>query len=150
MEPPVSVPSAPAHMSAATAAADPPLEPPGTQPRSQGFRVVLKAEFSVDDPMANSSMLVLPSTTAPAARSLAITVALYGGTKCSKIRDEHVVATPCVQITSLTATGIPASAGREVFFICIAEYCSAARNASCRVTRLKAYTRPSTASMRPR
>ncbi len=60
---------------AATAAADPPDEPPGTRPRSRGFRVGPTAEFSVDEPMANSSMLVLPTTTAPAARRRSTTVA---------------------------------------------------------------------------
>ena len=48
---------------AATAAAEPPLEPPGTVARSHGFRVVWKQEFSVDDPIANSSRFVLPSIT---------------------------------------------------------------------------------------
>ncbi len=37
-EPPVSVPSAPAHSPAATAAADPPLDPPGLRSRFQGLR----------------------------------------------------------------------------------------------------------------
>ena len=53
-------------MRAATAAAEPPEEPPGTRARSQGFRVFLKALFSVDEPIANSSMFVLPITIAPA------------------------------------------------------------------------------------
>ena len=51
---------------AATAAAAPPEEPPGTRARSHGLRVVKNAEFSVDEPIANSSMLSLPSSTAPA------------------------------------------------------------------------------------
>ncbi len=51
------------HSPAATAAADPPLDPPGIRSRSQGFLVVKKPEFSVDDPMANSSMFVLPVST---------------------------------------------------------------------------------------
>jgi hypothetical protein len=38
MEPPVSVPVAPGVSRAATAAADPPEEPPGTIARSQGLR----------------------------------------------------------------------------------------------------------------
>jgi len=38
--PPVSVPSAPGTIRAATAAALPPLLPPGTRPKSQGLRVV--------------------------------------------------------------------------------------------------------------
>ena len=75
MEPPVSVPSAAAARSAATAAAEPPEEPPGTRVRSQGLRVGKKAEFSVDEPMANSSMLSLPRSTAPASRSRATAVA---------------------------------------------------------------------------
>ena len=63
------------HSSAATAAAEPPEEPPGMRSRSQGLRVGKKAEFSVDEPMANSSKLVFPVMTAPAARSLPIAVA---------------------------------------------------------------------------
>ena len=39
IEPPVSEPSAQSASPAATAAAEPPLEPPGTVARSQGLRV---------------------------------------------------------------------------------------------------------------
>ena len=60
---------------AATAAAEPPDDPPGTRPVSWGLRVGPKAEPSVDEPMANSSMLVFPTITAPARRSLVTTVA---------------------------------------------------------------------------
>ena len=42
------------------AAADPPDEPPATRSGSCGFFTTPQAEFSVDEPMANSSMLVLP------------------------------------------------------------------------------------------
>src|SRR5262245_27286411 len=38
IDPPVSVPSAPTQRSAASAAAEPPLEPPAIRPRSHGFR----------------------------------------------------------------------------------------------------------------
>ena len=48
---------------AATAAAEPPEEPPGTRVRSHGLWVVKKAEFSVEEPMANSSRLVFPTLT---------------------------------------------------------------------------------------
>src|SRR5207247_9917534 len=85
IEPPVSVPSAPNAVSEATAAAEPPLEPPGTHDNSQGFRVNLMPEFSVDEPMANSSRLVLPNGIAPAARNFAITVALYVARQPRKI-----------------------------------------------------------------
>ena len=36
--------------SAATTAAEPPLDPPGIAPKSHGLRVIRYAEFSVDDP----------------------------------------------------------------------------------------------------
>ncbi|MEY3035248.1 MAG: hypothetical protein RLZ86_1870, partial [Actinomycetota bacterium] len=48
-----------------------------------------KAEFSVLDPMANSSRLVLPTTTAPACANRSTTVASYGGFQPSRIFDEH-------------------------------------------------------------
>ena len=66
MDPPVSDPKESAVMPAATAAADPPEEPPGTRSRSQGLFVRWKAEDSVDEPNANSSMFTLPSGRQPA------------------------------------------------------------------------------------
>src|SRR5438093_8342656 len=62
-EPPVSVPRAHTASPAATAAADPPEEPPGTRPTSQGLRTGPNAEFSFELPMANSSQLVFPPGT---------------------------------------------------------------------------------------
>ena len=63
---------------AATAAAEPPDEPPGTRVASQGLRAGPKAEFSFAEPIANSSQLSLPSVTAPACLSCATTVASNG------------------------------------------------------------------------
>src|SRR3954451_24233482 len=100
MEPPVSLPSETAANPAATAAALPPLDPPGTREVSHGLRVGPNAEFSVDEPMANSSRLVLPTNTAPAARNRSTTVAEYGGFQPSRIFDEQVVATPWVPMLS--------------------------------------------------
>ena len=60
---------------AATAAAEPPEDPPGTRVVSWGLRVGPKAEFSVDEPIANSSRFVLPTITAPASASRRTTVA---------------------------------------------------------------------------
>src|SRR5438128_1816262 len=109
IEPPVSDPSDSGANPAATAAALPPLEPPGTRLRSWGLRVGPNAEFSVEDPMANSSRLVLPMTIAPAARTRSTTVASYGGRQPSRIFDEHVVAIPRVHRLSFSAMGTPAS-----------------------------------------
>ena len=79
IEPPVSVPVAPRHNCAATAAAEPPLDPPGTsgvfEPlRRHGEVTGPKCEVSFDEPMANSSLLVLPSSTAPSRHRCAVTV----------------------------------------------------------------------------
>ncbi len=75
IEPPVSEPNAIGTQSAATAAAEPPLDPPGACVRAQGLRTGPNAEFSFDDPIANSSQLVLPTITAPAASRRVTTVA---------------------------------------------------------------------------
>ena len=79
MEPPVSLPSAHSASPAATAAAEPPLLPPGTVLRSQGLAVTWKAEFSVLEPMANSSRLVLPSITTWPSHNCRTAVAVYTG-----------------------------------------------------------------------
>ncbi len=75
MEPPVSEPSVSGSSPAATAAAEPPELPPGTRVKSHGLAVGRKAEFSVEEPMANSSMFNRPRGIAPAALSFCVTVA---------------------------------------------------------------------------
>src|SRR5947208_5605450 len=66
-DPPVSVPSAHTAWPEATAAADPPEDPPGTVSRRHGLCTGPNAEFSFELPMANSSQFVLPISTAPEA-----------------------------------------------------------------------------------
>src|SRR6187401_805764 len=115
MEPPVSVPVAARQRSAATAADDPPDEPPGTRfvlefLARQGLNTGPKAEVSLDEPMANSSRLVLPSITAPASQRFWVTVDSYGGTKLPRIFEAAVVRVPLVQNRSLMASGRPSSA----------------------------------------
>ena len=75
IDPPVSVPVVPGTRPAATAAAEPPELPPGTQPVFHGLRTGPKCEFSLDEPIANSSMFVLPTITLPASRKRATTCA---------------------------------------------------------------------------
>ena len=83
MEPPVSVAVAARQRPAATAAEEPPEEPPGTSlsvvglpsfRRRQGETTGPKALVSFEEPMANSSQLSLPSITAPAFHRLEPTV----------------------------------------------------------------------------
>ena len=94
MEPPVSVPMASGASYAASAAAEPPPDPPGIRSVSHGLWVGPKAEFSVEEPIANSSMLVLPRMTMSAARSRSVTVAEYGGIQSWEFREPQVVGAP--------------------------------------------------------
>ena len=80
IEPPVSEPSPHGASPAETAAAVPPPEPPGTRSGSHGLWVGPYAEFSVDEPIANSSVFVLPISGRPASLQRAATVASKTGT----------------------------------------------------------------------
>src|SRR5512143_3873311 len=91
IEPPVSVAVASGATRAATTAAEPPELPPGTSLGFQGFFTGPYQLVSLDEPMANSSMLVLPSVTMPAALSFSTTVASYGETKLSSMREPQLV-----------------------------------------------------------
>ncbi|OPZ67913.1 MAG: hypothetical protein BWY83_02469 [bacterium ADurb.Bin478] len=71
----MSEPRAAVHIPAATAAAEPPDDPPATRVESWGLRTGPNAEFSVEDPMAYSSILVLPMRTASSASNRSMTVA---------------------------------------------------------------------------
>src|SRR5919204_3831080 len=90
-EPPVSEPSAAGTTPAATSAAEPPDEPPGTREWSSGCSTRPNAECSVDEPIANSSRLVLHATIAPAARRRSTAVAVNGETYPSRMREAQVV-----------------------------------------------------------
>src|SRR6202034_4718672 len=68
MEPPPSLPTPPADIPAAIAAASPPLDPPGVRSRSQGLLVRPYKRLSVSQPISSSGVLVTPSTIAPALR----------------------------------------------------------------------------------
>ena len=65
---PRSDPSANGIIPLATAAAAPPLLPPGVRVRSYGLRVAPKTALKVCEPAPNSGVFVLPMTMAPARR----------------------------------------------------------------------------------
>src|SRR6266852_4232272 len=67
IEQPKSVPCANGTMPVATATADPPDEPDGLNAGFQGLRVTPNTSLKALAPAANSGVLVLPSTMAPAA-----------------------------------------------------------------------------------
>src|SRR4030095_14151862 len=98
IDPPVSVPVAAGTSRAATAAADPPELPPGTYSVFHGLRTGPNHAVSLDEPIANSSMSVLPTRPVPAWRSPVTTCASYGGTKSASMREPHVVFIPAVMI----------------------------------------------------
>ena len=79
MEPPVSVPVAAGHRRAATAADEPPEEPPGVIAAllpflRQGLFTLPKKLVSFEEPMANWSMFSLPNMPAPASHRFCDTV----------------------------------------------------------------------------
>src|ERR1700756_2778347 len=96
-------------MPAATAAAEPPDEPPGGRVASHGLRAGPNVVFSFDEHIANSSMFALPIATAWASLTRSTTAASYGGTKLSSMREAQVVRRPLVQKMSLWANGMPVS-----------------------------------------
>ncbi|GGU94131.1 hypothetical protein GCM10010498_61850 [Streptomyces cavourensis] len=93
----------------ASAAADPPEEPPGVRPWFQGLLVVPYTSLKLCTSCSPSGTLVLPSTTAPAALSRATCTASSAGTwsRCSGI--PQVVGSPAMSYDSLTVTGMPSS-----------------------------------------
>ena len=101
MLPPVSVAVAIGASLAATADALPPDEPPGTSLRFHGFLQGPKKLVSLEDPIANSSILVLPRVNAPAEARRAMIVASYGDLKFANIFEPHVVRWPFMQKISL-------------------------------------------------
>ncbi len=68
MEPPPSLACANGTMPLATAAAAPPLEPPGERLVSHGLWVAPQASGSVVGRLPNSGLLVRPAITRPASR----------------------------------------------------------------------------------
>ncbi len=140
MLPPVSVP-----IEAARGRRRPP--PPNRRScrrdavRSHGLCVGPYAECSVDEPMANSSMLVLPRMTAPASRSRAVTVRVErGDVALEDLRAGRRLAA-LDRDEVLSATGTPHSG------------CSAGRTAGPRgaasAMRLSAASAWASASARP-
>src|SRR4051812_39204919 len=110
IEPPPSLPWASDTIPDATAAPLPPDEPPGVRDVSYGLRVGPKRSGSVTGGMPISGVFVLPTTIAPAARSLRTVALSSGGTHSPIASMPFVVRMPSVHaIRSLIAMGTPAS-----------------------------------------
>src|ERR1700684_451413 len=108
IEPPPSVPTVSGPMPAATAAALPPLEPPGVRSVFHGLRVVPVRGESVAAFQPNSGVVVLPSNTAPCSRKRATAGASsFHGPAGSTVREPRSVGQPLVSSKSLIETGTP-------------------------------------------
>ena len=138
MDPPVSEPIDAYPRPAATAAAEPLLEPLVPYSRFQGFR--LGPNVGHISPYANSSMLALPTRIAPAVCSLRTTVASTFGICSASILDPAVVRTPRVRNRSLTEIGTPWSGPRYWPRAICDSATRAARMAASAVTVMKAFS----------
>src|SRR6185503_17422642 len=94
IEPPPSLPCAIGSSPPATAAAAPPLDPPGVRAESHGLT---QAPFSSDSVCAivpSSGVFVLPRMTKPASLMLRTTAASTCATLCAYALHEYVVGSP--------------------------------------------------------
>jgi hypothetical protein len=107
MLPPVSEPSAPRHVPAATDAAEPPELPPGNRAGSHGLRA-----GALTTPAANSCVTVLPSMIAPSFVSevTASESALAEATS-SRRSELQRVGLPVMSKMSFTPIGMPSKGG---------------------------------------
>src|SRR5690242_7787750 len=80
-DPPVSEPVQTGNMSVANAAAEPPDEPPALSFGLNGLPVAPHTGLRLLEPAPNSGTLVLPTTTAPAARTRPTITLSHVGTK---------------------------------------------------------------------
>ncbi len=141
-EPPPSEPVAHGTIPDATAAAEPPDEPPGVRVGSQGLRVTPFAAVAVHGKIISSGTLVMPIGIAPAARSRRTTSpsAASGG---PNERDPRVIDWPATGMSSLIAIGTPASGLSSA-----PDMTSAAASASSAIVTRNAFSFGSTASIR--
>src|SRR6478735_10504622 len=124
IDPITCVPSAALTRPAATAAAEPLLEPPGVRARSQGLRVPQGLVA------ANSVVTVFPRITAPASCNAATAAASRSERQPSNKGEPICVAMSAVSIMSLTPIGMPSIADSGLPFSQRAVDVSAAARAS--------------------
>ena len=111
---------------AASAADEPPLEPPGDRDVFHGFRVAPKSLFEVNAVPPNSGLFVRPMMIAPSARSRATAMSSSVSGAASLYSNEPAVVTwPFTRAISFTRSGSPASAPCREWVCAIARASSA-------------------------
>ncbi len=110
IEPPPSLAVPNGTMPADTAAAVPPLEPPGVRLWAHGLRVTPSSGLAVYAHVPNSGVAVLPTGIAPAERSRPTWIEsdVLGGSSANH-RDPCVVGMPAQSSRSFTPNGTPAN-----------------------------------------
>ena len=123
IDPPPSPPVASVTMPPATAAADPPDEPPGVRPCCHGLCVTPLSTVRVRLTPPNSLAVVSPNGTAPpVSRSRSMCVSVWLATRSRNGTDASVSGQPATWSSSFTASGTPPN-GR------VTSACSAAASA---------------------
>ena len=108
-DPPVSDPVQTGSMSHASAAAEPPDEPPAFSSGLNGLPVAPHTTLRVLAPAPSSGTLVFATRIAPAARSRATIATSREGTLPRDIGEPYVVRRPAVSSRSFTPSGRPCS-----------------------------------------
>ena len=137
-------------MSAMTAAAEPPDDPPATRSSAHGLRTGPKCVTAEVPPSANSCRFSLPSRTAPALFKRTTTSASSVGTRSLKTPLAAVVRTPAVSMLSLRPIGMPWSGPRGRPRRSSLSISRAVASACSRVTVMNALIARSCRSMRAR
>ena len=96
---------------AATAAAAPPLEPPGVRPRRQGLWVGPQTRLPESPFHPSSGVFVLPSRIMPASRRRSARGASKSGIQSAVSSEPRVVRIPRVAVRSFSEPGMPARGG---------------------------------------
>src|SRR5918998_6039326 len=109
IDPAPSLPCARGPRPAATAAAAPPLDPPGVFSRFHGLSEGPNTRFPESPFQPSSGVLVFPNMTAPAAYNRSTTGASSSGTQLGSINEPRAVRTPRVGVRSLIDVGMPAN-----------------------------------------
>jgi hypothetical protein len=108
-EPPISDPVASIAVPAASAAAEPPLDPPGAYARCHGLRVTPHSLVQVTGAQQNSGVVVCACTMPPASMIRCTNGAVCEGTSPRNGGDPRVLGLPAIDASSFTATGSPSS-----------------------------------------
>ena len=148
MDPPPSLPVAKGHKYAATAAAAPPLDPPGVRSVFQGLHPVIPKLFSHVPTMPNSGTLVLPKMMPPAARTRSTTAESRSGIRSLNTTEPEVVRIPLVIWVSLMGIGSPCRVPSSSPRITAASAAFAVSIASSWVKSRNAFSCESSLSMR--